>query len=354
MKLVVPASWSKLYHMQVLDFGYFKQVVFPSCEGLINLRHVVFIIDVDIPSIGRLTSLRTMTAFNVRKEPGYELKQLGNLNKLRGELRIRGLGKVESKAESLEANLADKEGLTTLLLSWRSDGASPEVEAEVLEGLCPPKDLTSLTISNYKGQRYPSWMHDGGPKHVNHLMLDKCSLKPGPELGRFCAHLRKLIIWCCSWDALPDYMEQLTSLQGLEISHCMNIRSLPALPQSLENFELTSCDEVSMSLCCMEHLTSLQRLEISYCKKILSLPVLPQSIKNFKLSTENEVLASSCKTAGDPDWQKIKHIPYVSIVEHFLPFMHCPEYIALRVELPAEFLKSVGLDLNVVPVHFSR
>uniref|UniRef100_A0ACD6A7V7 Uncharacterized protein n=1 Tax=Avena sativa TaxID=4498 RepID=A0ACD6A7V7_AVESA len=308
-ELVVPASWSKLYHMQVLDFGYFQQVVFPSCEGLINLRHVVFKLDVDIPSIGRLTSLRTMTAFNVRKEPGYELKQLGNLNKLCGELRIRGLGKVESKAEALEANLADKEGLTTLGLAWRSDGASPEVQAEVLEGLCPPKGLTSLTIRNYKGLRYPSWMHDGGPKHVNRLVLERCSPKPGPELGRFCAHLRELIIWGCSWDALPDCMEQLMSLQRLDIAYCKNIRSLPALPWSLEHLSLRSCDEVSMSSCSMEHLTSLQRLDISLCKSIRSLPTLPRSIKKFELVTSDEVLVSSCKTVGNPDWQKIKHIP---------------------------------------------
>uniref|UniRef100_A0ACD5UHI6 Uncharacterized protein n=1 Tax=Avena sativa TaxID=4498 RepID=A0ACD5UHI6_AVESA len=359
ISMVVPATLSKLYHMQVLDFGGITGVVVTSCEGLINLRHVVFKQDVDIPSIGRLTSLQTMGAFNVRKEPGYELKQLGNLNKLRGELVIRGLEKVESKAEALEANLADKEGLTTLKLSWNcgGDGASPEVEAEVLEGLCPPKDLTSLTISNYKGPRYPSWMHNGGPKHVNHLMLEECSPKPGPELGRFCTHLRELIIRCCSWDALPDCMEHLTSLQRLEISHCYNIRSLPAPPRSLQHLSLQFCHEVSMSLCCMEHLTSLQRLEISHCynirlpalppsvehlrlincpevsmsscsmehltslqslkislcKKILSLPVLPQSIKNFELWTSDEVLASSCKTVGDPDWQKIKHIPHALI-----------------------------------------
>uniref|UniRef100_A0ACD6AD79 Uncharacterized protein n=1 Tax=Avena sativa TaxID=4498 RepID=A0ACD6AD79_AVESA len=313
IRLVLPATLSKLYHMQVLDFGGIQEVVFTSCEDLINLRHVVFKRDVDIPGIGRLTSLQTMRDFNVRKRPGYELKQLGNLNKLRGQLRMRGLRKVESKAEALEANLADKEGLTTLKLSW-SDEASPEVQAEVLEGLCPPKDLTSLSIKNYKGPRYPSWMHHGGPKHVNHLMLDGCSPKPGPEFGRFCAHLHELIIWCCSWDALPDYMEHLTSLQRLEISVCTNIRSLPALPRSLEHLSLVSCYEMSMSSCSMEHLTSLQSLKILSCKKMLSFPALPQSIKNFELRTSDEVLANSCKAAGDPEWQKIKHIPYALIV----------------------------------------
>ncbi|KAK1612092.1 hypothetical protein QYE76_035765 [Lolium multiflorum] len=165
------------------------------------------------------------------------------------QLLIKGLEKVESKAEALEANLASKEGLSTLKLSWKWGGeASPEVQAEF-----------------------------------------------------------------CDWHALPDYMEHLTSLQTLHITYCFNIRSLPALPQSLERLDLTRCNEVSMGSCCMERLTSLQTLMISSCDSILSLPTLPQSIKDFKLHTDGEVLLSSCTTAGDPDWQKIKHIPMLKV-----------------------------------------
>ncbi|KAK1612099.1 hypothetical protein QYE76_035772 [Lolium multiflorum] len=315
-RMILPATFAKLCHMQILDFGWIEKVVFSSCEdicSLVNLRHVICFGDVDLGSIGSLTSLRTVAAFDVKRGQGHELKQLGNLNKLRGQLLISGLEKVESKAEALEANLANKEGLSTLKLSWGWSGeASPEVQAEVLEGLCPPKDLKSLIIKGYNGPRYPSWMHNGGPKHVNHLELSNCT-EPGPELGGFFAHLRELTIEWCSWDALPDYMEHLTSLQTLHISGCRNIRSLPALPQSLERLDLTYCPEASMGSCCMERLTSLQTLMISSCDSILSLPTLPQSIKDFKLRTDSDVLLSSCRTAGDPDWQKIKHIPYVSI-----------------------------------------
>ncbi|XP_047055467.1 putative disease resistance RPP13-like protein 1 [Lolium rigidum] len=270
LRMILPATFSKLYHMQVLDFGCIEEVVFSSCEdfgNLVNLRHVVCSVFVNIPSIGRLTSLQTMSGFDVRKEQGYEFRQLGNLKKLRGKLWIRGMQNVESKEESLEANLAGKEGISTLELTWWGGGkASPEV----LDGLCPPKDLKSLIMNGYHGIRYPSWMHYGATKHVNHLHLRNCSPLHGPELSGFCTHLRELIIEQCTWDALPDYMEHLTSLKNLEISCCYNIRS------------------------------------------IRSLPTLPQSIKDFNFRISNEVLLSSCKTVGDPDWQKIKHIPYVS------------------------------------------
>ncbi|XP_051198993.1 putative disease resistance RPP13-like protein 1 isoform X2 [Lolium perenne] len=360
LRIILPATFNKLYHMQILDFSSANKVVF-SCEdicSLINLRHVVCFEDVDIPSIGKMTSLRMLGVFNVRKEQAHELKQLRNVNKLRGKLCIRCLENVESKAEALEANLAGKEGLSTLKLSWRSGEASPEVQAEVIEGLCPPKDLESLTIEDYKGPRYPSWMHNDGPKHVNHLELIDCSPQPGPELGGFCTCLRELTISSCSWAALPDYMEHLTSLRSLEILYCHNIqslpalpqslehltlngcrvvsmsscrlehltllqtldiwscdsiRSLPALPQSLQHFTLRNCNDVLMRSCCMKHLTSLQSLEIYCCDCIWSLPALPQSIKKFNLITGDKELVSSCITVGDPDWQKIKHIPYASI-----------------------------------------
>ncbi|XP_071679305.1 putative disease resistance protein RGA4 [Lolium perenne] len=353
-RIILPATFTKLYHMQILDFDCFEIVVFSSSEdicGLINLRHVLLSEDVDIPSIGKLTSLLSMKVFNVRKQQGHELEQLENLNKLRGQLWIKGLENVESKAEAFKANLAGKEGLSALKMSWQSGEASSEAQAEVLEGLYPPKDLKSLIFEGYQGPRYPSWMHDGGLKHVNHLYLFECIPQPGPELVAFCARLRELVIEHCRWGALPDYVEYLTSLQSLKISYCQNIRSLPTLPPSLEKFTLKGCN-VSMSSCCLEHLTSLHTLEISDCGSLPALPqslehidlyclygsspmehltslqslgiyycdsvfagvtALPQSIKEFTLNTCDKVLASSCITVGGSGWQKIKHIPYASI-----------------------------------------
>nr|UBY07400.1 NBS-LRR disease resistance protein [Dasypyrum villosum] len=261
-RLVLPGTLTKLYHMQVLDFGSIGALVFNSCEdvfGLINLRHIIQMPCVKIPSIGRLTLLRTMETLKVRREKGCGLKQLSNLNQLRGEL----------------TNLADKEGLRTLELkwkyNWRAELKEKEDQTEVLEGLCPPKHLESLAIHCYHGLRYPSWMmgkHNGGPKYLNKLSLYSCSTELGPELGGFCPHLRSLYMYGCSWDTLPDRMENLMSLKDLEISYCPNIRSLPALPRSLEHFRLNGC---------------------------------------------NEMLMSSCRAVGDPNWEKLQHVPTANV-----------------------------------------
>ena len=91
------------------------------------------------PNLGRLVSLQTLPGFTVSNEQGYEIRQLRDLKKLR-RLVIRGLENVKSKEEALEANLAAKERLTELELRWScnaSNRCSREVDAEVLEGLCP-------------------------------------------------------------------------------------------------------------------------------------------------------------------------------------------------------------------------
>ncbi|XP_062198108.1 putative disease resistance protein RGA3 [Phragmites australis] len=146
--LVFPSTLSKLYHMQIIDVPFCKL----SREDLSNLTHLRQIPG-DIPSIGNLTSLHTKSFFRTRKEPaGYELKQLKHLNKLRGILRIKGLETVESKEEALEANVSGKKLITTLVLFFDVLAEYSEeekvVQAQVLEGLCPPNQLEYLCISD--------------------------------------------------------------------------------------------------------------------------------------------------------------------------------------------------------------
>ena len=147
--------------------------------NLIYLRHISA--PLSFPNIGRLTSLQTMRSFLVKEAQGYELKQLMHLNKLRGSLIIRGLEVVGSKEEALEAHLCNKKRLRELKLWFHSDKSfGPDVEAEVLEGLCPPKDLQELIILFYHGSRYPSWVlsghHPDAPKHLHKLELHNCRM----------------------------------------------------------------------------------------------------------------------------------------------------------------------------------
>ncbi|KAF7026424.1 hypothetical protein CFC21_038529 [Triticum aestivum] len=137
-KVILPSTIRKLQHIQLLDFG--DGYVEFNFGVHVHLRYIMS--RFQLPNIGGLISLHTLRDFKVSNlQEGYDIKQLRDLNKLRGYLHIKGLENVRSKEEALEANLAAKERLTELELRWScnaSNRCSRQVDAEVLEGLCPP------------------------------------------------------------------------------------------------------------------------------------------------------------------------------------------------------------------------
>jgi len=151
----------------------------------------------------------------------------------------------------------------------RLQGLCPDVEAEILEGLCPPNDLVELDIYDYRGSRYPSWMlsrqEPDAPKRLQKLALFKCSplLAYIPEDSELSTHVRELVINYCNWDRLPENMERLVSLQILYIFRCNKMELLPTLPQSLRKIRLHWCG----------------------------------------------VLSTTCREEGHENWHKIQHIP---------------------------------------------
>lgn len=204
-------------------------------------------------NIGRLTSLQEMAEFRVMDKAGYELHQLGGLDKLRGTLAIVCLDNVNSQDEAVKANLSVKKGLRKLTLKWQCYELSQVVQPDhVLEILCPPMKLQELEIYNYNASAYPSWMENrekGGPKDLKHLMLWRFGQQGPPQFVEAFPRLRVLHLRCCSWDALPGNMRDLTSLVELMINACPNIRSLPTLPQSVLSFDLQDCNVEFMKSC---------------------------------------------------------------------------------------------------------
>jgi len=269
--LILPSTFSKLYHMQTIDANMLISCPEDMAANLLHLRHVSAWLHY-FPNVGRLTSLQTLPSFTVKKEQGYELKQLKHLNKLRGALRIRGLEIVGSKEEALEAQLARKERVAQLDLEFGYVSCNPDDQAEVLEGLCPPKDLEQLGIYDYRGSRYPSWMlsrqQPDAPKRLQILRFQTCSpLASIPEDSELFTHLRELHIITRDWDRLPENMEHLVSLQNLIIHGCDEMELLPTLPESLRMIQISSSD----------------------------------------------ALSTTCKEEGHQNWQKIQHVPEKNI-----------------------------------------
>ncbi|VAH23275.1 unnamed protein product [Triticum turgidum subsp. durum] len=299
-KLTVPETVQQLYHLQVLEFGEVCVVkVSPGMiiSNLTNLRHILgHLLAVMFRNIGRLTSLQTLQEFHVGKGQGYGLDQLKDLNKLRGSLAIENLENVEGKVRAEEGKLADKIHLTGLKLRWkdsriqyrRSDKpVDPNVQEEVLEALCPPKDLKSLEISCYRSQRYPSWMVDkqkDGPMFLQKLELSFCPMcKPAPEIFQVFTKLRKFTISnCMGWDRLPANLKDLKLLESLKIQNCKGITSLPDLPASLKKFELLALDQQFMESCERKDSSDWKKLEHVKEKIIEPSPLLGSTLAKWQ------------------------------------------------------------------------
>jgi len=336
-----PYEFTKLYHLQKF-YCSSPWVLHPSSHeemcSLVNLRYMSELDKFEIPNIGRLTLLRTLGAFTVRKASGYEIQQLEHLDILRGTLEIKGLENVRSKEEARQAKLGKKVHLRKLKLQWQTDNQSSEEnkdvrkskkhrtisclgdgpsrstnqildpQEEVLEELCPPSLTSELKIEGYGGSSYPSWLSEdqGKLKNLQHLQFSRCSAS-GPPSKICTLNLPSLTILDCSWSSLPENIECLASLEELSISNCENMLSLPRLPMSLKVLKICNwkgtdpCPwiwESLVNLCKlrlyyvswtslpenMECLASLEEMEINRCQNMLLLPRLPMSLKELTIN----------------------------------------------------------------------
>ncbi|XP_040378935.1 putative disease resistance RPP13-like protein 1 [Oryza brachyantha] len=222
------ASILELCGAGVLDFSNVQNM-----RHLINLRDIrnsgfVFP-NSGVPGfadVGELKSLRELCDFRVRKDKGYELKQLKSINHLRGRLRISGLESVESKQAALDAKLTDKKHLTSLSLEWsgQQHSCSPDLQVEILEGLCPPSQLTELEIRQYNGLRCPSWLSS---ENLNGLLRNLQDL----QLCR-----------CNNLEDLPKIRKLFICIRRLRLIGLPKLKRLPRLPDRLENLQIEQCN----------------------------------------------------------------------------------------------------------------
>ncbi|XP_060670384.1 putative disease resistance RPP13-like protein 1 [Ziziphus jujuba] len=143
----------------------------------------------------KLENLQKLPKFVVGKDSGSNIKELGKLNDLHGDLDIEGLENVVNVEDAREANLIDKKHITKIKLIWNGDiGGSVEAR-KVLDGLQPHLDLEELHIHNYGGTTFSHWV--GSPS--------------------FSCMTRVRLIDCKNCFMLPP-LGQLPSLEFLEIT----------------------------------------------------------------------------------------------------------------------------------------
>ncbi|KAK9758253.1 hypothetical protein RND81_01G218300 [Saponaria officinalis] len=163
----LPDSIGELYQLQTL--------IIHSCVGMVKLPKVVNKlvslrhISTTVPmfawkGLQQLTNLQRLPCLSLDGDAdGWTIDELGDLHELRDEIRILGMECVKDKEESKKAGLAGKANVTKLNLSWvesegRSDVTRGDCDEDVLEGLEPHPNITSIEIQNFNGAGFPTWI----------------------------------------------------------------------------------------------------------------------------------------------------------------------------------------------------
>ncbi|XP_050109304.1 putative disease resistance RPP13-like protein 1 [Malus sylvestris] len=215
--------------------------------------------------IGRLKSLRTLTAFVVGKSTGSSIGELRELQHLQGRLHISNLYNVVHVVDALEANLKDKKELKDLELEWgKEDADDSQKERDVLDKLQPCVNLEKLTIRFYGGTSFPNWLGSSNSFYnIQFMWISDC---------KYCLSLP-------SFGQLPTLKELRVEIMkfvrtvGVEFYGDLNGASVIQPFRSLKTLEFKEMPEwedwlPSPSGGRCSDFPCLEVLRISYCKKL--------------------------------------------------------------------------------------
>ncbi|KAM7486539.1 hypothetical protein LguiA_002548 [Lonicera macranthoides] len=300
---VLPKSIGKLYNLQTLRLGYKVEELPDELSNLRNLRHLHYSEHSSLHQpmwLGQLTCLQTLPWFDVGREKGHRIEELGCLKHLRGMVLIRYLEQVSGREEAQKANLFEKTNAYKLQFQWSCDREvnTKNDDEEVLEGLQPHSHLKSLSVQYFLGNKFPTWMmkmmvnidgRDGrwlplenmveielrGCKNCEHL----------PMLGQL-PHLRELKLV-----EMPNLKCIDTSFYYHGRHHSGDINERSVYFPSLISFELSvmpnleEWKEVEKLI-----FPRLKELKIVDCPKLTVVPGCFTSIKKLTVRVVNSIL----------------------------------------------------------------
>ncbi|XP_071677440.1 putative disease resistance protein RGA4 isoform X2 [Lolium perenne] len=303
LEITLPSTLCRLYHLKFLDLI--------NCHGIKNLpkdfSRLVYLrhfhssknLHSNIPGVGKMKHLEELKEFRVKKEnDGFELKELGELSGLGGELSICNLETVRSKGEASDAKLKNKRNLKELRLVWGED--HPTIDDDVLDGLHPPNNIRVLGIINPGGSAGPSWLcGDVSTKKLESLHLEGVSWSTlpsfeqlsnlskvsfrnivgmrvfGPGIGgvteRSFTHLKEIVFEDMAeleeWVGGPS-SHMFSRLESIKINDCPFICSFPFL----------ECSDIFTKLC---------TLDIKNCPRLSLFPLMPHTSTLTYVCVEN-------------------------------------------------------------------
>ncbi|XP_026398393.1 putative disease resistance protein RGA1 [Papaver somniferum] len=314
----LPKSVGRLINLQTLKLK--------DCDGLHQLpgemKGMISLRNLDIrgcyrmkylPKVtGNWKYLQSLSTFILSDtSEGCKLEELKYQNLLKYRLEIYGLEILKATQEAAEAQLHKKSQLIELMLDFKPTGGTPfgQREGDVLEQtpedvlaesvlgvLQPHSNLKKLTVSNYLGFKFPSWMSN--TKALSHL---RCL-----ELKR-CIHCSELPV-----------LGLLPSLEVLGIYQLLNLKHIgveiygggKCIPQvafpKLKTLNIDFASSLEVWEFGNEHVkvTSIfpcvTSIHLNKCRKLIALPALGElpSLQTLSVSGSDQLVSISDEFCG--------------------------------------------------------
>ncbi|KAF9593430.1 hypothetical protein IFM89_022896 [Coptis chinensis] len=349
--IILPSTlFQKLRHLRVLDLSctyinelnesiVCRQLRLKNCLRLLrlpkgidkleSLRHLELGIDCQLTSmpsgIGKLTGLQTLSEFVVGVELG-QIKELKDMNNIRGSLCIKQLERVSQGQEAEEANLASKKYLDRLELQWSNTDFPIQVEL-ILNNLEPHKSLKELVLKRYRAGQFPPWVCNPLFSKLTSISLyecDNCLLLP--SLGQLpkLKSLKVAVMTNLQYLSGEFYGDTSVGVrfQSLESLELCDMPSLVGWNGTNDN-DMGRLRELTIGNCpqlviipSLHYLESLEKLKFENCPEL-------QSLSTHRLSTSvRSLIVRGCfkltrqfRSVGGEDWMKIEHIPHKEMDE---------------------------------------
>ncbi|XP_051151085.1 uncharacterized protein LOC127265361 [Andrographis paniculata] len=301
-------------------------------DKLVNLQHLVLDLSQLSQSMpigmGKLTNLQTLGAFVVGTRDGNSIRELKNMNKLKGSLCLMNLENIPNANEAREARLCDKWDISKLEFVWSDlqDAKVPQ-EVEILESLKPYSGLQELKVVSYSGGTLPSWISDPSFTQIANITLYGCrycetlsSLGDLPSLKSLnivdMDELVRIDRSFCQKHTTRD-RQAFPKLERLSLEGMSNLETWTGVVDGhfprLERLSIQHCPKLTV-LPTLSHFISLQHLEICYCPVLPYLPRgrLPASLQRLMLK-DCPKLKERCSKEQGEDWGKVAGVPALYI-----------------------------------------
>ncbi|XP_017441717.2 putative disease resistance RPP13-like protein 1 [Vigna angularis] len=305
----LPESLCNLYNLQTLKLYCCSELTkLPGAmQNLVNLRHLE-ILNTSIKempkAMRKLNQMQNLDFYIAGKHIENSIKELRGLPNLHGSFCIQKLENVTQGEEALEARLMDKKHINDLSLEWsiRNDNSTNfQIELDVLSNLQPHQDLKSLSISGYKGTRFPEWMENCSYYCMTILSLHNCNnCSKLPSLGQLLS-LRRLhisnMISVKTIDAgfyKKNDCSSVTPFPSLESLYIYNMPCWEAWVAFdseaflvLKDLYIQNCPKLKGDL--PDHLPALQTLAIRNCELLVSSVPGTPTLRTLEISESNKV-----------------------------------------------------------------